>query len=128
MTDLNINIFEAPRAKVASNMEENSILLLISSHIVCRNNDTTFPFRQDSNFYYLTGLEKPISVLMHKSDGSCTIFCRQKIQIYKNGKGLCADSKNPLHIFKFSQGYVLFRHLSLCAVHDKGAPQPHFLI
>jgi Xaa-Pro aminopeptidase len=63
MTDLNINIFEARRAKVASNMEKNSILLLSSSHIVSRNNDTTFPFRQDSNFYYLTGLEEPNSVL-----------------------------------------------------------------
>ena len=66
MTDLNINIFEARRAKVASNMEKNSILLLSSSHIVSRNNDTTFPFRQDSNFYYLTGFEEPDSVLSLK--------------------------------------------------------------
>ena len=58
MTDLNISIFKERRAKVASQMESNSILMLCSSNIVPRNNDTTFPFRQDSNFYYLTGFNE----------------------------------------------------------------------
>ena len=78
MTDLNISIFKERRAKVASQMESNSILMLCSSNIVPRNNDTTFPFRQDSNFYYLTGFNEPNSVMLLKSDGTAYIFCRNK--------------------------------------------------
>ena len=105
MTDLNINIFEARRAKVASNMEENSILLLSSSHIVSRNNDTTFPFRQDSNFYYLTGLEEPNSVLMLKSDGSSTIFCRQKNPDLEKWDGFMWGFDEATRHFKFNKGH-----------------------
>ena len=105
MTDLNINIFEARRAKVASNMEENSILLLSSSHIVSRNNDTTFPFRQDSNFYYLTGFEEPDSVLMLKSDGSSTIFCRQKNPDLEKWDGFMWGFDEAKKQFKFSEGH-----------------------
>ena len=105
MTDLNINIFEARRAKVASNMEENSILLLSSSHIVSRNNDTTFPFRQDSNFYYLTGLEEPNSVLMLKSDGSSTIFCRQKNPDLEKWDGFMWGFDEATKHFKFNKGH-----------------------
>ena len=105
MTDLNINIFEARRAKVASNMEKNSILLLSSSHIVSRNNDTTFPFRQDSNFYYLTGFEEPDSVLMLKSDGSSTIFCRQKNPDLEKWDGFMWGFDEAKKQFKFSEGH-----------------------
>ena len=78
MTDLNISIFKERRAKVASQMESNSILMLCSSNIVPRNNDTTFPFRQDSNFYYLTGFQEPDSILTVQSDGRSVLFCRKK--------------------------------------------------
>jgi len=105
MTDLNINIFEARRAKVASNMEENSILLLSSSHIVSRNNDTTFPFRQDSNFYYLTGFKEPNSVLMLKSDGSSTIFCRHKNPDLEKWDGFMWGFDEATKHFKFNKGH-----------------------
>ena len=54
-------------------MEDNSILVLSSSKLVSRNNDTTFPFRQDSNFYYLTGFNEPNSVMLIKSDGTFAV-------------------------------------------------------
>jgi Xaa-Pro aminopeptidase len=76
MSDL--NIYKARRAEVAKRMEDNSILILSSSKLVSRNNDTTFPFRQDSNFFYLTGFQEPDSVLIVHSDGRSILFCREK--------------------------------------------------
>lgn len=76
MSDL--SIYKARRAEVAKRMEDNSILILSSSKLVSRNNDTTFPFRQDSNFFYLTGFQEPDSVLIVHSDGRSILFCREK--------------------------------------------------
>ena len=76
MSDL--NIYKARRAEVAKRMEDNSILILSSSKLVSRNNDTTFPFRQDSNFFYLTGFQEPDSILIVHSDGRSILFCREK--------------------------------------------------
>ena len=38
---------------------KNGAILLHSGSVVYRNNDTWYPFRQDSNFYYLTEWPEP---------------------------------------------------------------------
>ena len=38
---------------------KNGAVILHSGSIVYRNNDTWYPFRQDSNFYYLTEWPEP---------------------------------------------------------------------
>lgn len=40
----------------------NSIVILASSPIAKRNSDTDYPYRQNSDFYYLTGFDEPESV------------------------------------------------------------------
>ena len=52
--------------------------MISSAKLVSRNNDTTFPFRQDSNFYYLTGFQEPDSVMLLHSNGRSALFCREK--------------------------------------------------
>ena len=105
MTDLNISIFKERRAKVASQMESNSILMLCSSNIVPRNNDTTFPFRQDSNFYYLTGFNEPNSVLLLKSDGTAYIFCRNKNHELEKWDGFMWGYQAAADEFNFDDGF-----------------------
>lgn len=105
MTDLNISIFKERRAKVASQMESNSILMLCSSNIVSRNNDTTFPFRQDSNFYYLTGFNEPNSVMLLKSDGTAYIFCRNKNPELEKWDGFMWGYQAAADEFNFDDGF-----------------------
>ena len=105
MTDLNISIFKERRAKVASQMESNSILMLCSSNIVPRNNDTTFPFRQDSNFYYLTGFNEPNSVMLLKSDGTAYIFCRNKNPELEKWDGFMWGYLAAADEFNFDEGF-----------------------
>ena len=105
MTDLNISIFKERRAKVASQMESNSILMLCSSNIVPRNNDTTFPFRQDSNFFYLTGFNEPNSVMLLKSDGTAYIFCRNKNPELEKWDGFMWGYQAAADEFNFDDGF-----------------------
>ena len=41
------------------NIIKNGAVLLHGGEITYRNNDTWYPFRQDSNFYYLTEWPEP---------------------------------------------------------------------
>ena len=46
---------------------KNGAVILHSGSIVYRNNDTWYPFRQDSNFYYLTEWPEPDACLLYTS-------------------------------------------------------------
>ena len=40
-------------------MDQKSVAIIPSAHEATRSNDTQYRFRQDSDFYYLTGFEEP---------------------------------------------------------------------
>tara|TARA_B000000609_G_scaffold154590_1_gene144437 strand:- start:2381 stop:3673 length:1293 start_codon:yes stop_codon:yes gene_type:complete len=103
MSDL--NLYKARRAEVAKRMEDNSILMLASSKLVSRNNDTTFPFRQDSNFFYLTGFQEPDSILMVYSDGRSILFCREKNPDLEKWDGFMWGPEAAKEKFGFDEAY-----------------------
>lgn len=46
-----------------------------------RNNDAHYPYRQDSDFHYLTGFAEPQAVLVlipGRAHGECILFCRER--------------------------------------------------
>ena len=45
-------------------MPENSMAIFYSGVNMVRANDVDFEFHQDPNFYYLTGLNEPNSILI----------------------------------------------------------------
>ncbi len=55
-------MFRAHREKFVAKMSPNSIAILRSAPVRTMSNDVHYVYRQDSNFYYLTGLEEPDSV------------------------------------------------------------------
>jgi Xaa-Pro aminopeptidase len=50
-------------------MGPDAVALLSGARNVTRSNDTHYPFRQDSDFWYLTGFEHPNAVAVLRSDG-----------------------------------------------------------
>ncbi len=56
--------FKNNRLKVAKSLPKKSLLVLGSSPEVLRQPDVCYPYRQDSNFYYLTGFTKPYSLFL----------------------------------------------------------------
>ena len=72
-----------PRPQLAEfmrRMEPNSVAILPSGREVTRSNDTEFRFRQDSDFYYLTGFNEPdaVAVIAPGRDERFTLFVRPR--------------------------------------------------
>jgi Xaa-Pro aminopeptidase len=60
---------------------EDSIILLQAAPARLRNNDVHYPYRQDSDFLYLTGFREPSALLVmipDDGDGHCILFCRSR--------------------------------------------------
>jgi len=52
------------------------VVLLLGAKLATRSHDTQYPFRQDSDFWYLTGFNHPDAVAVLRTDGSApyTLF------------------------------------------------------
>ncbi len=60
---LDVSVYRTRREKVLERMGEG-VMVLFSAPVFTRNNDVEHPYRQDSDFYYLTGFDEPDSVLV----------------------------------------------------------------
>ena len=50
-----MKIYEERRLKLTENLSGDIAVIIPGSVLANRSNDTAYPFRQDSNFYYLSG-------------------------------------------------------------------------
>ena len=50
-------------------MGPDAVAVLLGAKLATRSNDTEFPFRQDSDFWYLTGFEHPNAMAVLRTDG-----------------------------------------------------------
>ena len=69
------------RSRLMESMEPGAIAVLPSARIHLRNRDTEYPFRQDSDFHYLTGFDEPEGVLVlapGREHGEVILFCRER--------------------------------------------------
>lgn len=60
---------------------EDSIIILPAASTHIRNNDVYYPYRQNSDFLYLTGFREPDALLVlvpEGKDGTCVLFCRDR--------------------------------------------------
>lgn len=73
--------FSRRRKDLMALMEPDSIAIIPGSREVRRNADTEYPFRQDSDFYYLTGFAEPeaVAVLIPgRKHGEYVLFGRER--------------------------------------------------
>src|SRR5215510_11923680 len=61
-------------------MDANSVAIIPGAREATRSNDTHYRFRQDSDFYYLTGFEEPesIAVIRPAHETKYTLFVRPR--------------------------------------------------
>ena len=73
--------FARRRKNLMAQMEPNSIAIIPSAREQVRSRDTEYPFRQDSDFYYLSGFAEPDAVLVllpGRRHGQFIVFCRER--------------------------------------------------
>ncbi|MGC7559161.1 Xaa-Pro aminopeptidase [Pasteurella sp. PK-2025] len=96
--------FIARRVRVFEQMQDNAVLLVFSEIEHRRNNDCTFPFRQDSYFWYLTGFNEPNAILiLSKQQGKMqsSMFVRPSDPLLEtwNGRRLGVEkAAEKLHV------------------------------
>lgn len=61
---ISLSEFQQRRDRLLAQCEPNSICIIAASSLVTRSNDTEYPFRQNSDFWYLTGFNEPNSFLI----------------------------------------------------------------
>lgn len=69
------------RKELMAQMEPNSIALLPAAPMRIRNNDAEYAYRQNSDFYYLTGHVEEDAVLAlipGRKQGEAILFCQEK--------------------------------------------------
>lgn len=72
--------FKKRRKQLMQRVGQGNIALLVSSPTKIRNRDVHYPFRQDSDFYYLTGFSEPDALAVFipgRSQGEYILFCRE---------------------------------------------------
>jgi Xaa-Pro aminopeptidase len=62
-------VFAARRQRFLERMGPGAVAILQGARLVTRSADTEFPFRQDSDFHYLTGFDHPHAVAVLRTDG-----------------------------------------------------------
>lgn len=72
-------VFKERRERVLAEMSEG-LMVVFSAPVVTRNNDVHQPYRQHSDFYYLTGFDEPQSVLVLRAGESprVTLFLLER--------------------------------------------------
>jgi Xaa-Pro aminopeptidase len=73
--------FARRRRDLMATLTKNSIAILTAAPEQVRSRDTYFPYRQDSNFFYLTGFHEPEAVLVlipKRPQGQFILFCRER--------------------------------------------------
>lgn len=72
--------FARRRKALMRKMKRHSVAILASAGHRVRNRDVEYPFRQDSDFFYLTGFNEPEAVIVlapGRKQGEYLVFCRE---------------------------------------------------
>ncbi|GAA6135480.1 Xaa-Pro aminopeptidase [Oceaniserpentilla sp. 4NH20-0058] len=75
--------FVQHRDALFSKMADNTLAVVPSADVLLRNRDADFPFRQSSDFFYLSGFtEDSACLLLQKKQGQCKtiLFCQPKVK------------------------------------------------
>ena len=82
--------FRRRRKKLMDLMGNESIAIIPTASVYIRNRDVEYPFRPDSDFYYLTGYAEPdaVAVLVPDRDqGEFVLFCRENDPVMETWNG-----------------------------------------
>lgn len=87
---------------------EEAIVILPAAPQRVRSNDTHYPYRQDSDFWYLSGFPEPEAVLVlvpGRQHGEALLFCRERDTERESWDGPRAGPEGAVEGFGFDDAY-----------------------
>ena len=88
-----MDIFSKRRQFLSNQLESNSVAVLFGSEETLRNGDVNFPFRQNSNFSYLTNFPESESIAVLDKE-KFIIFCKEKNKLKEQWDGEIIGPEN----------------------------------
>ena len=101
-------IYKSRRINLSEKLPKNSVLLIPGANTQYRNADSAYAFRQDSNFYYLSGFCEPDSLMaiINNDDGiNSIIFVPPKDKLKEIWDGHRAGPIGAAKEFLFDKAY-----------------------
>ena len=102
------SIYEERRQRLMEKME-GGIAIFKSAEEYVRNNDVEFPYRQDSDFYYLTGFEEKESafLLIPGAEQEFIMFVRKRNPMMEGIDGSRAGIKGAMETFGADTAFAI---------------------
>ena len=101
-------IYKSRRINLSEKLPKNSVLLIPGANTQYRNADSAYAFRQDSNFYYLSGFCEPDSLMaiINNDDGiNSIIFVPPKDKLKEIWDGHRSGPIGAVKEFLFDKAY-----------------------
>jgi len=101
--------YKKRRDLLAKKMLNNSVGFIFSAEYTTRSHDTQHPFRQDSNFYYLTGFKEDNAVLVFiktKNKYKTALFVQKKDELLELWTGKRLGEKEAKKRFQVDEVYT----------------------
>lgn len=104
-----IKNFANRRKTLGQQMVPGSALVLFAHPEYIRNNDVHYPYRQDSNLFYLTGFEEPETILVFRPGRSpeTVLFVRPKDLVRETWDGFRYGPEAAKREFGVDQAFLL---------------------
>lgn len=87
---MNIKEFARRRKRLVQMMDKDSVAILPAAPVRMRNRDVEYPYRPDSDFFYLTGFAEPEAVMVivpGRPHGEYILFCRENDPVMETWNG-----------------------------------------
>lgn len=100
--------FVTRRSRLLAQMEPNSVAIFPAANEVTRSRDTEYPFRQNSDFQYLTQFPEPDAWLILEKSADTTrsiLVCRKKDKTAEIWQGRRIGSEQAKTQFAFDETY-----------------------
>lgn len=103
-----ISIFKKRRERIAKHMED-SAMVIFSNPEFLRNHDSGYEYRQDTNFFYMTGFEEPESVFVFRpgKKPETVLFVRPKDPLRETWDGFRYGPEAAKKEFGIDQVYLI---------------------
>lgn len=101
---------QARRQRLLEQLPEGSIGVLFAREEVFRNHDANYPFRQTSDFYYLTGIAEQDAVLVFvktKDQQQSILFSHKKDPSVEQWVGPRVGTEQAKSVYQFDDAYEL---------------------
>jgi Xaa-Pro aminopeptidase len=98
------------RQQLMAQMEANSIAIVPTAPVTVRNGDVEHPFRQDSDFYYLSGFAEAnacLVIIPGREQGEYIVFCEPKDPAMEIWTGRRAGPEGVAEFYYADEAYPI---------------------